>query len=318
MNTLKNTNKKMNKKVFISTSSFGDFSSQPVDLLKEQGYDVILNPLRRKLNDAEVMELLQDAIGVIAGTEQYTKDVLERLPSLRVISRVGVGVDNIDFDATRCRSIKVIATKTDLSDAVAELSLGLMFDLSRKLSFHNADMENGQWSKHIGRLLRGKTLGIMGLGKIGKALVRMTSGLGLQYLAFDEYRDEEFAQIYNIQHVAANDLLKQADIVSIHLKFSAGLADFLSDEKLQLLKKDAIIINTSRGELINETALHRWLTANKTAGAGLDVFQQEPYQGDLVGLPNIVTTPHIGSYVKEIRSDMELEAVRNFIQLMNS
>lgn len=306
----------MSKKVFISTSSFGDFSGEPVDLLKREGFEVILNPLGRKLNETETIEFLKDTVGVIAGTEKYSETVFNALPLLRAISRVGVGVDSIDFDAANRRSVGVVATKTDLSKAVAELALALIFDLSRKIASHDEAVKAGKWSKNIGRLVYGKTLGVMGLGKIGKSLIEMTSGLGLKYLAFDAYKDEMFATDNHVTYVNEDELLQQSDIVSLHLKYSPGLYHFLSEEKLRLLKKDAILINTSRGELIDETALFNLLQENSFGGAGLDVFEEEPYGGILCGLSNVVLTPHIGSFVKEIRSDMEMEAVQNFIKLM--
>ena len=306
----------MSQKIFISTSSFGDFSSEPIELLKREGFEVTLNPLGRKLNEKETIEFLNDSVGVIAGTEKYTETVFKELPLLHAISRVGVGVDNIDFDAAARRSISVVATKTDLSKAVAELALALIFDISRKISFHNDMLKSGKWSKSIGRLIYGKTLGIMGLGNIGKSLIKMTSGLGLKYIAYDTYIDETFAADHHIRYVSEIELLEQSDIVSLHLKYSPDLYHFLSEEKMSLLKKDAILINTSRGELIDEKALFNLLNEKSFGGAGLDVFQDEPYEGILCGLPNVLLTPHIGSFVKEIRSDMEMEAAQNFIKLM--
>lgn len=306
----------MPQKIFISTSSFGDFSSEPVDLLEREGFEVTLNPLGRKLNETETIELLKDTVGVIAGTEKYTETVLNALPLLQTISRVGVGVDNIDFEATARRSINVVATKTDLSKAVAELALAMIFDLSRKITIHNNGVKSHKWSKSIGRLVYGKTLGIMGLGKIGKSLIEMTSGLGLKYIAYDTHKDETFAATHHISYVTDIELLKQADIVSLHLKYSPELYRLLSEEKLSLLKNDAILINTSRGELIDEKALFTLLKENNIGGVGLDVFQEEPYEGVLCEFPNVVLTPHIGSFVKEIRSEMEMEAVQNFIKLI--
>ncbi|MBC8052952.1 MAG: phosphoglycerate dehydrogenase [Sphingobacteriaceae bacterium] len=306
----------MPRNVFISTSSFGDFSDEPLKLLRSEGFEVTLNPHKRKLNDAEVIELLKDVEGVIAGTENYSEEVLAQLDNLRGISRVGVGVDNIDFNVTTRRNIKVVATKTDLSLSVAELALALMFDLSRKLTRHNNLIAAGKWSKNIGKLLTGKKLGVIGLGKIGKTLVQLTRGLNMSYIAYDEYEDREFAEAYGVTYVAIEELLKQAEIVSIHLKYDSKLMNYISADKLSLLQKDAILVNTSRGELIDEEALYEALKANNLAGAGLDVFKEEPYSGKLRELPNVVLTPHIGSFVKEIRSDMEMEAVKNFIELM--
>ncbi len=141
----------------------------------------------------------------------------------------------------------------------------------------------------------------------------MTSGLDLKYIAYDNYFDEKFAATHNVLYVSENELLKESDIISLHLKYSPELYHFLSEEKLNLLKKDSILINTSRGELIDEKALYVLLKENKISGAGLDVFHEEPYKGNLCDLTNVVITPHIGSFVKEVRLDMELEAAKNIV-----
>jgi D-3-phosphoglycerate dehydrogenase len=256
---------------------------------------------------------MDGCVGVIAGTEKYNRNVLSNCEKLKIISRVGVGTDNIDFLEAEKSDIKICRTETDLSKAVAELAFGLIMDVSRKISFHDQSTKSGVWKKKIGHLVSGKTLGILGLGKIGKALIELTCGFGMRYLAYDQFPDNNFAEKYDVDYVELDQLLSNSDIVSIHMKYDASLLNFLSDGQLSLLKKEAILINTSRGEFIDESALYRCLSENRVFGAGLDVYHDEPYKGELSQLENCVLTPHNGSFVKEIRLKMELEAVENLV-----
>ena len=156
-------------------------------------------------------------------------------------------------------------------------------------------------------------VGIIGLGTIGKSLVKLVKGFDLKILAYDLERDNVFSKKYNISYAELDYLLKDSDIVSIHLNYSNDLKNFINYEKIEMMKSNAIIINTSRGEIINETDLEIALKNNILAGAGLDVFNEEPYSGNLKKYDNVLMTPHIGSYAKEIRIKMELEAVENLI-----
>ena len=303
------------KKVLISTSSFAEFSDEPIKLLEKNNLSYILNPYKRKLSEEETVSLLAGCVGVIAGTEKYNRNVLSKCDSLKIISRVGVGTDNIDFSETDNKGISVFKTETDLSKAVAELAFGLVMDVSRKISQHDQSIRSGVWPKKIGHLVSGKTLGILGLGKIGKALIELTSGFGLKYLAYDQFHDHDFAGRYNLEYVELNELLSRSDIISIHMKYDNSLLNLLSGKQLEILKANAILINTSRGELIDENALYKCLSENRIFGAGLDVYHDEPYKGILTELDNIVLTPHNGSFVKEVRLKMELEAVENLVRL---
>lgn len=306
------------KKVFISTSNFGQFSQKPLELLKSKGFDVSLNQLGRKLAEDETIEAISDTDAVLAGTEVYNQHVLDRVKKLKVISRVGVGLDSIDLPYAENRGIKVLRTKTSPALAVAELSLGLILDLLRKISFQNQQTKKGVWKKQMGSLLNGKTLGIIGLGTIGKTLVEITKGFRLNYLACDLHQDDEFAKSCKVEYCDLDTLLSRSDVISIHLNLTDqnhGLIDF---EHLKKIKPHAILINTSRGQVINEDDLERALKEKVLAGAGLDVFKQEPYKGPLLNFDNVIVTPHIASYAKEIRVKMEMEAAVNLIKGLKS
>jgi len=302
------------KRVLIAPSTFGEFSKEPVDSLLSTGYNLTYNQKGRKLNDKELLELISECDGVVAGTEKYTREVLDSACKLKVISRLGVGMDNIDQAIAVEKGIKVFKTETSPAPAVAELTLGLILNLLRRISLNSSNMKKGIWQKVQGSLLSGKTLGIIGLGSIGKHLVDITRGFGLIYLAHDLRRDKVFTESKDIQYCSMDDLFSNSDIVSIHVNLSEDTRGLIDYQALECMKREVILINTSRGEVINEHDLIRALDKQMIAGAGLDVFSDEPYKGPLLQYDNVVFTPHIGAYTREIRMKMELEAVQNLIE----
>ena len=304
-------------KAFIATTTFGELYSKPLELLDSSNVDYYINNNARRLTEEEICDALIDVDAVIAGTEPYNENVLNRLPKLKVISRLGVGFDNIDILASEKKGIKVFTTETSPAPAVAELTLGLILNILRKITFHNNQMKAGTWTKNMGFSLSGKTLGIIGLGTIGKELVRIASGFGFHILAFDEQEDELFAKDNDVTYCELENLLKSSDIVTIHLNLSDQTKLLIDKEKVKLMKPEAILINTSRGEIIDENALYEALINSWIGGAGLDVFENEPYTGPLTKLDNVVLTPHIGAYAKEIRIKMEVEAAENLIRGLN-
>ena len=301
------------KKIYISTSTFAQFSSKPLEMLRDNNYEVTINSFGRKLHQNEVLNIVSNFDAIIAGTENYNSETIESAKNLKVISRVGIGLDNIDIECADQKGIKIFKTQTTPAPSVAELVLGLTLDLLRKISNHNKNLKNGIWTKQMGSLFHGKALGIIGLGNIGKKLVEITSGMQLKYLAYDIVRDEKFAQEYGVQYCNLDELLIKSDVVSIHLSLSDNNKGLIGFNQLKMMKNTSILINTSRGEIVNEQELEKAILKKIIAGAGLDVFQDEPYAGDLRKYDNVIVTPHIGSYAKEIRVSMELEAVENLL-----
>ena len=305
------------KNVLIATTTFALFSNKSIRLLESEGYTVSYNDKQRKLTKREVLDIVPNYVGIIAGTEIYDREVLAKAKKLKVISRVGVGLDNIDLQVASEKNIKVSKTNTTPSIAVAELTLGLILDLLRKISYQNKNFKNGIWQKEMGCLLNGKTLGIVGLGNIGKTLVNITQGFDLKYLAYDLIEDKNFASGKNIEYCSLDVLLSRADIVTVHLSINEHNQDLINYDRLSKMKPISLLINTSRGEVINENDLLRALNENIIAGAGLDVYQNEPYNGALSTFENVITTPHIGAYAMETRNAMEYEAVQNLLNGLN-
>lgn len=305
------------KKIFIATSSFGTVDRKPIKFLESHSYKVILNNKGRRLSSLEIIEDLVDCVGVIAGTEKYDLNVLYKLNKLKVISRLGVGIDNIDLKIAKERGINVLRTNTTPAISVSELSLGLMLNIVRKISEKHEKLKNGIWQKDMGNLLSGKTLGIIGLGVIGKTMVQLVKGFNFNILAFDMIRDNKFAKENKVKYCNIDKLLSNSDIISIHLNLSVKTNNFMNEERLNKMKHKSIIINTSRGEIVDEGVLYKLLKEQKILGAGLDVFNNEPYSGPLTELDNVILTPHIGSYTKEVRTKMEIEASENLIKGLN-
>ena len=304
-------------KIIITTTSFGEYDKGTLNILDEAGFETILNPYKRKLEKDEIVALCKDAVGIIAGTETLDADVLERLTqasarspqsSLKVISRCGTGLDNVDLEAARKLDIKVFNTPDTPTLAVAELTVGLILGLLRKTSLTDREIRNGLWKKRIGNLLYGKRIGIIGFGRIGKKVAELLKPFGCVIFYNDPFIAGEY---FGVKCLHFDDLLKRADIVSIH---ASTKSELLGEKEIRLMKNGAWLINVSRGKIVNEDALYRALKENRLAGAALDVFKQEPYMGLLRELDNVILTPHIGSYARETRIKMEMEAVENLLK----
>jgi D-3-phosphoglycerate dehydrogenase len=296
-------------KVFISTSTFAEYDKAPLDLLRKKGMTVHLNPHKRKLAEKEIFGFLKRGKydGLLAGTESLTKQVLKNASGLKVISRVGVGLDNIDLAAAKQLKIKVFNTPDVLTDSVAELTLGLILSCLRKIGLMDRKMREKAWSKEMGLLLRDKRLGIIGFGKIGRRVARLAEAFGAKVIFYDTKPVKAGIG----RKTALNTLLKDSDIISIHAATKVAL---ITGKEIKQMKTGVILINTSRGLAIDEPSLIRALKSGKVAFAGLDVFASEPYYGGLVKLNNVVITPHVGSYAKETRVKMELAAVDNLLK----
>ena len=304
-------------KIKITPSSFGVSSNEPLDILNKNFLNIELNKFNRKLTIDELIDFAQDADGIIAGTEIYNKKVLDNLGNLRVISRLGVGLDSIDLNEAKIKDIKIYKSQTTPAPAVAELTLSLMLDVARKISNQNQNIKNGIWKKEMGVLLRNKTLGIIGLGNIGKNIVKLVAGFHFDIIAFDEYQDVEFAKKYKITYCSLDEVISRSDIITVHLSLNEKTNRLIGKNYLHKTKEGLILINTSRGEIIDEDVLYNLLKSNHIYGAGLDVFSEEPYYGPIKDLDNVVLTPHIAAYAKEIRIQMEIESALNLIKGIN-
>jgi len=302
-----------NMKVLISSRSFGTINSGAIELLKKEGLKPILNPYRRKLNEQEIIDLLDNAVGIIAGTENITKKIISSDKQLKVISRYGIGLDNIDLEAAKERNVLVFNTPETPKIAVAELAISLIFSLLKKIINVDKNLKNGLWEPEIGNLLSEKTIGIIGLGRIGKKLVEFLLPFNLKILVYETNPDTKFVSKYNINLVSMSTLVSESDIITLHVPLTENTKYMIGEKELANMKKNTILINTARGGLIDEKALYKFLKEEKIAGAAIDVFEDEPHTGKLKELDNVILTPHIGTYTLETRKNMEIEAAKNLI-----
>jgi D-3-phosphoglycerate dehydrogenase len=296
------------KKIAITTTTFGEYDNSQLELCQKKGFEVVLNPYRRKVSSDELVELAKDAVGIIAGTEQMTEDIILKLPDLKVISRCGAGLDNVDLEAAKRRRIKTLNTPDAPVLAVAELTVLLILSLLRKVCQMDRELHEEQWQKRMGSLLCGKKIGIKGFGRVGKKVAELLSPFGCEIAYADPFVENG---LLGLNCLSLEDLFSWADIITVHVSVSEKL---IGEREFQLMKKGAYIINTSRGGVIDELVLYKYLTNGYLSGAALDVFEREPYTGPLKELDNVILTPHIGSYAKEARIEMERQAVENLLK----
>ncbi len=305
------------KKILISTSSFGKVNPKPLQMLKDAGFEVKLNPHGKTLSKEQSLALLSGIDGLIAGTEPIDNETFNQHPQLRYICRLGTGMDSVDLEAAKNLNIPVENTPIAHVDGVAELCLGGILDLHRNISFAHASMKQNIWKKPMGSLLKGKKIGLIGLGKVAKRLVELLKPFETEIIATDLFWDEEFANSNGIRKASKGEILKNADVVSLHVPFTPSNKHMIGKSEFALLKSDAMIVNTSRGGLIDENELISFLKENEQAKAYIDTFEAEPYSGELIEQDRVLLTPHIGSYAKEVRINMEMECAKKIIAFFN-
>jgi D-3-phosphoglycerate dehydrogenase / 2-oxoglutarate reductase len=295
--------------ILVSTSSFDLDNNPGIEQLRAAGLTVTCNPYGRKLTEAEISALLGDSVvGLLAGVEPLTASVISGARSLAVISRCGVGLDNVDQDAARAKGIRVLSTPDAPVDSVVEMTMALLLATLRQIPEADRQVRAGGWPRLKGRLLMAQTVGVLGLGRIGNKVARICAAFGAKVIAYDPLvrQSPSGADWCELQ-----ELLPQSDIVTLHMPYDQTTHHIINKENLAAMKAGAILINTARGSLVDESELVKALRCGQLAGAGLDVFEAEPYSGVLQSLPQVVLTPHLASSAVETRRRMEFEAADN-------
>jgi len=295
-------------KILIGPSTFASEDRTPLRRLQEAGLEIIPNPYGRKLTASELEKLLAGAVGLLAGLEPLTRAVLER-SQLRVISRVGAGVSNVDLEAAHELGIEVRNTPDAPTNAVAELTIGVMLCLIRHVALMDRDLHSGMWQKRIGMQIEERTVAVIGYGRIGRRVAELLRPFRPRLLAVDPLVHEA----EGVEMVTLETALRVADIVTCHV---SGEAEVIGARELAWLRRGAVLLNSSRGGVINETALCDALRDSAVAAAWVDTFVEEPYSGPLLKFPHVLLTPHIGSASIECRRRMEDEAVTNLLSVL--
>ncbi|MDR0841311.1 MAG: phosphoglycerate dehydrogenase [Christensenellaceae bacterium] len=306
-------------KILVTPTSIKKDDDTP-GLLRLRGFadELVFNPFGRPLTEDELIPLLQGCDGYIAGLDQISEKVLSACPSLRVISRYGTGMDRVDLKAAALHAIAVTNTPGANAQAVAELAFGLILSLARAIPRLHQSTKEGNWERHQGMELGGKTIGILGLGAIGKRLAKCCMGFGMAVVAYDPFIDRAFCEREGIQIETMQGLLQKADIISIHLPLNDETKNLINADTIGLLKDGALLINASRGGIVEEAAVFNALKTGKLGGLGLDAFETEPPSASpLLQLPNVVATPHTGAHTKEAVLKMQEMAVDNLIAVLS-
>ena len=304
-------------KIFVALSTFAQESAAPLEALEKSKHPFVVNPTGKRLSGGQVVRMAADAEGVIAGVEPYDAEVLRQLPRLRCISRCGVGLDNIDLAAARDRGVAVVNTPDTVIRPVAELTVAMAFDLLKRLTVHTEFLRRGEWKKVTGGMLKGRTVGVVGLGRIGRCVADIFSRLDARVIGHDVHPDTAWAGKAGVLLMGLPELLAAADIVTLHAAMGKDAPCLIGAGELALMRPEAFLINTSRGKAVDEAALAEALARGSIAGAALDVFSVEPYSGALSAIPNVVLTPHVATLTRESRAEMELESVRNLLDFFS-
>ncbi|MDR1128998.1 MAG: phosphoglycerate dehydrogenase [Treponema sp.] len=306
-------------KLLITATSFKSDRPSPVlEKLKQFADELVFNPLGRPLTEDELLPLLGGCDGYIAGLDFVTKKVIDACPELRVISRYGAGVDRVDLAAARARGILVCNTPGANAQAVADLALALMLAVARKIPMLDRKTREGQWVRSSGTELFGKTLGILGLGAVGKAVAQRARGFSMRILAYDPFINKQYAEEQGIIPSDFDVLIEEADIITLHLPLDQNTMGIININTMTRMKQGVILINTARGGLIDEEAANTLLRSGHLGGLGLDAYAEEPPgKSPLFELDNVVLTPHTASHTSEATANMAAMSVQNLIDILS-
>jgi D-3-phosphoglycerate dehydrogenase len=305
-------------KILLTTTSFQDTPGEHHDLLKKTGWEIIT--ARGPLNEADTLALVGDVDGYICGDDAITRNVLEKTrPKLKVLSKYGIGVDKIDVKSCTEFGIPLLFTPGVNHTTVAEHNFLLLLALEKNFLFHTDSTRAGGWKRKTGHELFEKTIGIIGLGRIGKEVAIRARAFGMNVIALDRHFDEGFGSQYGVKKVSLDELLAASDYVSLHTNLTPETRDLVCAKSIAKMKKGVLILNCARGEIVNTNDLVAALKSGQVGGYGTDVLDQEPPPADhpLLKLPNVIVTPHIGSRTYESVVRQATCAVKNLILAMN-
>ncbi len=302
-------------KVLISTVPFGYKNPLPLELLKNAKIEFQINPFNKKMSEDQLSEIIGDFDAIIAGTEPITEKVLSCAKNLKLISRVGIGLDSVNLKAAKKRGIKVSYTPDAPAPAVAELTIGLMLTLLRGIHLSNSQMHKGQWHRLIGKRLEKVSVGIIGIGRIGTEVINKLNAFGTpKILINDILQKHELEKIKSLEWSTKEKIYEEADLISLHIPLTNLTKNMIRKEHLLRMKSDAFIINTSRGGIISEVDLYDVMKSGHLNGAAIDVFEKEPYQGPLKEIERCLLTAHMGSMSIDCRNRMEIESTKEVVR----
>ena len=301
------------KKIVLATgTNFSAYCAKAKELLRKEGFEVRENTLGRPLTFDDLKDKVSDVGAVIAGVDVWNEELLNLAKELKIIARFGIGVDNINLAAAKKRGVKVTNARGVNADSVAEMTIGLVLGLYRKIIGLDASTRQGQWERFMGRTIREKKAGLIGFGAIAQYAAKLFAAFEAEVYACDLFPDKEAAEKLGVTITEADWIIKNCDIISLHVPSTPETEKFINAEKLNQMKSSAILINTARGAVVDENALYTALKSGKIAGAGLDVYEKEPTNADnpLFALENVVVMPHSSAETYESYEKVSLAAVQ--------
>lgn len=307
----------MNNLILIALSTFSRESREPLSLLEASGIPFQIHTSGKRITRAELLDKAGDATAILAGVEPYDADLFNQLPALRCISRCGVGVDAIDLSAAREHGVTVANTPDSPVQAVAELALTMFLSLSRNIPRQTKLMSGRRWERVESHLLQGRTVGLVGFGRIGRRVAELCLAFGAKVYVYDPFVPvEEISSLGGVP-VSFDELLATSDILSLHASKGESGHPLLGSDEFARMKSGAIVVNLARGDMIDEDALIEALRTGRVSGAGLDVFLSEPYTGELCDFPQVILTPHSATLPVETRGEMECRCVQNALDFLS-
>lgn len=304
-------------KVAVTSKSFSK-NEILIEEFKKNFNEIKLNHSSKKLTDEELIDFLKDCDGAIVALEEFNKKVIDNLPNIKAVSKFGVGLNNIDIEYAKSRNIKIGWEKGVNKQSVAEMTLGFMLMLIRNLYVTSNLLSNGIWQKNGGYSLYNKTIGIIGVGNIGQELINLLKAFNCTILVNDVINQDEYYKNHNLKEVSKEEIFRHSDIITIHTPLNEQTNNLININTLQLMKKSAFLINTARGEIVNLNDLKLALKTNLIAGAAIDVYHEEPPKDlELLCLPNLICTPHIGGNSEEAVLAMGRSAIKQLKDLLN-
>lgn len=292
----------MKKKVIVAARTFGKSDPEGATMLKQAGLDLVYLPEKSTAHE-EIFTLMQDpeCVAIIAGGEPITGEMIAASPNLKVIAMHGAGLNHIDKMVAAQHGIVVKAVPGGNAEAVADLTIGLMIAAARHITEADASIRKGEWGTFVGSSINNKTIGIVGFGAIGQAVAKRTTGFSMKILAFDVFRNEEAAKLLNATYVNLDTLLRESDYITLHVPLTSETNSLIDEHAFGLMKKSAVLVNISRGGVVNEAVLYDALKTGKLAGAAVDTFCAEPLPTDhiLRSAPHCILTTHMGGRTTE-------------------
>lgn len=309
-------------KVLITSNSFGKFDPKPKGFMESLGWEVVGNRYHHIMNEEEMMGEVAGVDAIILGSDIVSKKVLDKADSLKIISRYGVGIDNIDLEECEKRGIKVTVTRNCNTEAVADYTVGLMLATTRHICNVDKNLKAGVWQKETGLDLCHKTVGVVGLGAIGRQVIKRLKGFDCKILGYDKLLDENYCKENDITVMEPEEIFKQADVITLHVPGNPDGTPMIGEKELASMNENTILINTARGSLIDEKALIEALKGHKIYGYGTDVPSGEADEIEAIkkrfeGLDNVVLSPHTAAVTVEAVNKMTNIAVDHILEFFD-